>query len=192
MKKISKFKNVLLSLAVLSTASYGADEFKLFPMFTDENYKANFEFAVVAGSIDFKGNNTKSGTTYGVDLSFDCPVFTLPGNNLLRQQLSLNRYDKNGVEITTIEMNPYYFIDISDDLTFGFGPGIGGMKVNTNNTENKWLFAYQAGAGLKYYIDKILVGIDARYQWTSSKDLGAGTKEDLDNMRVLLKVGYAF
>lgn len=191
MKKISKIKNVLLSLAMLSTASFGADEFKFIPIFTDDDYKFNFEVAAVVGSMAFKESNLKTSTTYGVDVSFDCPVFTLPGDNLLRQQLTLSSYDKGNVEITTIEMNPYYFIDLADDLTLGFGPGLGAMNVDTDGAKDKWLFTYQAGAGLKYYIDKVIVGVDCRYQWTDTKDFGSG-QEDFDNMRILLKIGYAF
>ena len=191
MKKISTLKSTLLSMAVLSTVSFAGDEFKVLPFFYDDNYKANIEIAAVLGHIDFDGK-VNDGTTYGLEFSFDCPIFTLPGNSLLRQQLNLNRYDKNGLNITTIEMNPYYFVDLSKDLVLGFGPGIGAMNVDPDGADDKWLFTVQAGAGLKYYLNEnILLGADLRYQWTAEKDFGAGD-EDFDNMRVLLKVGYTF
>lgn len=194
MKKVSKIKNILLSMAVLSTASFAGDEFKVLPFFLDDDYKAHVEVAAVVGYMDFDRSKVDEGAVYGLELSFDCPVFTLPGDNLLRQQLNVNRYSENGLKITTIEMNPYYFIDLADDLSLGFGPGIGAMHADSDNAKDQWLFTVQAGAGLKYYIDKnILVGADIRYQWTAEKDVdGSGKHKDLDNMSLLMKVGYAF
>lgn len=195
MKTISKQLSVLLSTALISTASYAqSDEFKMFPIFTDDDFKANIEVAAVAGFMDFERRGVDDRTVYGVELSFDCPVFTLPGNNPLRQQLSVNHSDKGGFEVTSIEMNPYYFIDMADDLIFGFGPGIGAVHGEPDGGKDQWLFAVQAGAGLKYYMDDFLIGADLRYQWTAEKNFSnaGGQKEDLDNMRLLLKAGYRF
>ena len=192
MRKISILKNILLSLSVLSTASFAGDEFKLLPIFLDDNWEPKVELAAVVGSTDFDRDGIDSGVNYGLDLSFECPVFTLPGDHHIRQQLTLSSYDKSGLEVTIIEMNPYYFFDISKDLTFGVGPGIGAMNAEMTNGDDKWMFTLQAGAGFKYYMDDFLIGLDARYQWTAEKDLGSGQKDDLDNMRVLLKIGYAF
>ena len=193
MKIISKLKTSLLSMALLTTTAFGADEFKFLPLFTDNNYDANIEVAAVVGYMDFDRSEIDEDITYGLDLSFDCPVFTLPGNNLLRQQLSLNYYDKSGLKMTSIEMNPYYFVDLSEKLKLGFGPGIGALKADVDGGDDTWMFTVQAGMGLKYYLDNnILVGADFRYQWTAEKDLGGANKEDLDNMKLLLKVGYAF
>lgn len=195
MKTISKQLSVLLSTALISTASYAqSDEFKMFPIFTDDDFKANIEVAAVAGFMDFERSGVDDRTVYGVELSFDCPVFTLPGNNPLRQQLSVNHSDKGGFEVTSIEMNPYYFIDMADDLIFGFGPGIGAVHGESDGGKDQWLFAVQAGAGLKYYMDDFLIGADLRYQWTAEKNFSnaGGQKEDLDNMRLLLKAGYRF
>lgn len=188
MTRFSKYLSALLGTALLSTASLSAaDEFKAFPIFTDDNWKANIEVAAVAAHVNFDPAGIKDGMAYGLDLSFDCPVFTLPGDHLLRQQLTLSRYDKNGVKITTIEMNPYYFVDLAKDLVLGFGPGIGGVHADVDGEGSQWLFAVQAGAGLKYYIDDFLIGADLRYQWTAEKELG-----ELDNTRLLLKAGYRF
>jgi opacity protein-like surface antigen len=188
MTRFSKCLSVFLGTALLSAASLSAaDEFKAFPIFTDKNWKANIEVAAVAAHVNFDRSEVKDGMAYGLDLSFDCPVFTLPGDHLLRQQLTLSRYEKNGLKVTTIEMNPYYFVDLSKDLVLGFGPGIGGVHADVEGGESQWLFAVQAGAGLKYYIDDFLIGLDLRYQWTAEKELG-----ELDNTRLLLKAGYRF
>lgn len=191
MKSIQKGLGALLASAVLSTSAFAAEsEFQVLPIFLDDNWKPKFELAAVAGSTNFDSSR-KTGANYGVELSFECPVFTLPGDHILRQQLSLSRYDKDGFEVTVIEMNPYYFFTLADNLLLGVGPGISGVHGDADGGKDEWAFAFQAGAGLKYYIDDFLVGVDARWQWTAEKDYGSG-KEDLDNMRILLKAGYRF
>jgi opacity protein-like surface antigen len=195
MKTMPKQLIALLSTAVIVTASYAqSDEFKMFPIFTDDDFKANIEVAAVVGYMDFDRSAIDDRNVYGVELSFDCPVFTLPGNNPLRQQLSVNRSDKGGFKVTSIEMNPYYFIDLADDLVLGVGPGIGAVHGEPDNGQDQWLFAVQAGAGLKYYMNNFLVGADLRYQWTAEKNFSnvGGQKEDLNSMRLLLKAGYRF
>lgn len=191
MKK-SFITSAILTCSLLSTSlSAASDKFCVLPCFTDDNWRPNFEVAAVAGHMNFQQNGIKSGAVYGVELSFDCPVFTLPGDNLIRQQLNLTQYDKNGLRVTTIEMNPYYFVDIADDLVLGFGPGIGGVHADQDGEKDQWMFAAQVGAGIKYYIDDFIIGADLRRQWTASKDFGNG-KQDLDNMRFLVKAGYRF
>ncbi len=193
MNNIKKVLGAIAASIVLSTSAYAveSDELKILPIFTDEDWCAQFEVAAVVGSSNFDKNSLSTGANYGVELTFGCPVFTLPGNHVLRQQLSVSRYDKNNFEVTVIEMNPYYFFDLDKDLVLGVGPGIAAVHGDPENGNDKWAFAFQAGAGLKYYIDDFLVGLDLRWQWTAEKDFGAG-KEDLDNMRVLVKAGYRF
>ena len=192
MKKSFNILGAILTCTLLSSSLLAAsDKFVAFPIFTDDTWKPNFEVAAVAGHVDFLPKGIDSGTMYGMELSFDCPVFTLPGDNLLRQQLNLNQYDKNGLRVTTIEMNPYYFVDITEDLVFGFGPGIGGVHADLDGGKDQWMLAAQVGAGVKYYIDGFIIGADLRRQWTASKDFGNGN-QDLDNMRFLLKAGYRF
>lgn len=188
MTNFSKYLSALLGTALLSTASLSAaDEFKAFPIFTDDNWKADMEVAAVAAYVNFDRSEIDNGMAYGLDLAFNCPVFTLEGDHLIRQQLTLSRYDKNGLKVTTIEMNPYYTIDLAKDLVLGFGPGIGGVHADVDGGESQWLFAVQAGAGVKYYINDFLIGADIRRQWTAKKEVG-----ELDNMRMLLKAGYRF
>ena len=190
MKKSFKMLGAFLSCTLLSTGLFAkSDELVLLPMFTDSSWESNIEVAGVFGSMDFDKND---GTVYGVELSFDCPVFTLPGDNLLRQQLSVSKYDEKGFEVTVIEMNPYYFIDLSEKLKLGFGPGISAVHGDAEGVNDQWLFGVQAGAGLKYYINDFIIGADLRFQWTAEKDFGTGSKEDLDNTRLLMKAGYSF
>lgn len=207
MKKTTQLLSVLAGAAILSaSAATAADKFVLLPIFTDPDWKANIELAAVGGTMDFDNGSVKDDYNYGVEFSFDCPVFTLPGDNLLRQQLSLSRYDKNDVTITAIEMNPYYFIHFTKNLVLGIGPGIGAMyteypvttttgglfPTTSTDTRNDWLFTLQAGAGLKYYMGSFLAGVDIRRTWTTENDFGGTKKYSLDNLRTLLKVGYRF
>lgn len=193
MKNINKAILALISLFVISNTLIAAsDEMKFFPIFTDENWKAKVEVAAVSGHMDFQGKGVDNGAISGIELSFECPVFTIPGENTIRQQLELSQYDKNGLRITTIEMNPYYHINLSDNLVWGFGPGIGAMNADADGNKDQWLFTVQAGTGLKYYMGDIILGADIRYQWTAEKDIGSGSKQDLDNTRFLVKVGYRF
>ena len=193
MKNTYKSLLTFLSLVAVSTVSFaGSDEFKMFPIFTDDTWKSKMEVAAVVGHMDIDRSGVKSRSVYGLELSFECPVFTIPGDNTIRQQLELSQSDKNGLRITTIEMNPYYHVALSDDLVFGFGPGIGGMHADPDGNKDQWLFSVQVGAGMKYYIDDFIIGADLRRQWTAEKDLGSGSKEDLDNTRLLLKAGYRF
>ncbi len=193
MTKILKLASALtLAGAVAASSLNAADEFKFLPIFLDDTYKAHAEVALVGGYIDIDSKGADDGADYGIELSFDCPVFTLPGDNLLRQQLTVTRHDESDFSMTTIEMNPYYFIGLTDDLILGFGPGIGGMFAEVDNGKDNWLFTYQVGGGLKYYMGNLLVGADVRWQWTTEKDFGSGEKEALDNMRVLAKIGYRF
>lgn len=193
MKHIKKVLGAIVTAAMLSTSAVAADkEFKVLPIFTDGNWCGETEVSVVLGSTNFDKDELSTGVNYGLELSFGCPVFTLPGDHILRQQLSISRYDKDNFKVTVIEMNPYYYFRLSDKLQLGVGPGIAAVHGDPDNGNDKWAFAYQAGAGLKYYMDNnFLVGLDLRWQWTDEKDFGAG-KEDLDNMRVLVKAGYRF
>ena len=196
MYNVRKALIALLGSTLLSTAAFAsqyaqkANEFKVLPIFTDEDWKANVEVSAVGGNADF--DNIQDGGLYGIELSFDCPVFTLPGEHILRQQLSIMKYDKNGFKVTSIEMNPYYSIALSENLLLGFGPGMGAVNGDSAGGDD-WAFAFQLGTGLKYYVtEDILVGADLRWQWTDQKSFGTATEFDLENLRTLFKVGYRF
>jgi len=178
------FKKAIVGAAcgtfLMGSSLLAADEFKFLPLFTDDNYQPQFEVAAVVQSVNFEHDTV---TAYGAEVSFDCPVFTLPGDHTLRQQLTVLSYDTEGTTTMSIEMNPYYFFKLQDKLELGVGPGIGGIK-----SDDTWRFTYQAGAGLKYYATQnILVGVDARWQGVQEKD-----GVDMDNTRLVAKVGYRF
>lgn len=185
MKLLQKSVAGLLMGAMVAGFVNAADEFVMLPVLNDPTFKPNIEVALVGGAISFSEGDSDTGSIFGVEASVDCPIFTLPGNNPLRQQFSVNSYSDTGVDILTLEVNPYYFVDLTEDMVLGFGPGFGGAKVDVDGTDSEWAFTYQVGTGVKYYMDKFLVGADIRYQGTTS-DL------EIDNTRAMLKVGYRF
>jgi len=174
------------SMAFGSAAS--AKEFKMLPIL-DGDFCGNFKVGLSAGYMDFKNVNA-SGATEGIELTFDCPVFTLPWDNL-RQQLMLNRFNSDGLELTALEFNPYYIIDMGNGIEWGFGPGWGVIWSDTYKSDVA--FSLQAGTGLQYNISKELyTGADIRWQWTQKIDVAPGVTEDLDNFRTQVKIGYRF
>jgi opacity protein-like surface antigen len=199
MKSATRVIGSFVTAALLSTGAVASefaqksDEFVFLPIFTDDNWKANVEIAAVVGYADYSSDSAAGDdTVYGLEVSFDCPVFTLPGEHILRQQLMVEKGDEDGFKTTRIEMNPYYSIPLSEKLLFGIGPGIGGIKGETAGGSD-WAFSYHVGAGVKYYLtDDVLVGLDVRQQWTAEKEFGTGVKQDLDSLRTFVKVGYRF
>lgn len=175
-------KSIMVAAAACmlsASAVNAADELKILPIFTDDNYCGQFEVSAVLQSIDFEGIDSRE-TAYGVEVGFDCPVFTLPGDHILRQQLTVTSYDTDGLG-TSIEMNPYYFFKLQENLLLGVGPGIGAIEV-----ADTWEFTYQAGAGLKYYLDNnLLIGADFRWQTIDATSSSTNT-------RLMAKVGYRF
>jgi len=195
MKNLMKMIMVSIIGIMLSTTSSMATEskeFKVLPIFTEDNWDPEIEVELVNGVMDFNKDGVDKSKAIGLGFSFACPVFTLPGNHILRQQLNVNMYDKEGMSIANLEMNPHYFFKIEDNFLLGFGPGVGVMKVNPDNSEEQLLLTAQAGVSMKYYIGNVMAGFDIRHQWTAEKNLGNGIDENMDNTRYLVKVGYSF
>ena len=174
--------------ALLIATSANAREFKALPIL-DASFCPNIQVGLSAGYMNLK-NVDAEGATAGIEISLDCPVFTLPWDNL-RQQIMLNHFDSDGLEMTNLEFNPYYLITLDNGVEWGFGPGFGVIFSDAGKSDT--VFTLQAGTGLKYNISReIYTGADVRYQWTQKAELTPGYKEDLDNYRAQVKVGYRF
>lgn len=187
MKLLTCTKAALLALVLVGTSA-SAKEFKALPIL-DKNFCPNIQVGLSAGYMNLKNVNA-SGATAGIEISLDCPVFTLPWDNL-RQQIMLNRFDSDGLEMTNLEFNPYYLITLNNGMEWGFGPGFG--VIFSDAAKSDTVFTLQAGTGLKYNISKeIYTGADIRWQWTQKAELSATQKEDLDNYRAQVKIGYRF
>jgi opacity protein-like surface antigen len=187
MKVLAYTKAILLASLLLGSAS-NAKEFKTLPIL-DKDFCPNIQVGLSAGYMNLKNVNAE-GSTVGIEVSLDCPVFTLPWDNL-RQQIMLNHFDSDGLEMTNLEFNPYYLVTLNNGVEWGFGPGFG--VIFSDAAKSDTVFTLQAGTGLKYNISKeIYTGADLRYQWTQKAELSAGVKEDMDNYRAQVKIGYRF
>lgn len=187
MKVLACTKAIVLASLLLGSAS-NAKEFKTLPIL-DKDFCPNIQVGLSAGYMNLKNVNAE-GSTVGIEVSLDCPVFTLPWDNL-RQQIMLNHFDSDGLEMTNLEFNPYYLITLNNGVEWGFGPGFGVIFSDAGKSDT--VFTLQAGTGLKYNISKeIYTGADLRYQWSQKAELSAGVKEDLDNYRAQVKIGYRF
>ena len=127
----------------------------------------------------------------GLELSLNCPLLKAP-EGIIRQQISFASYDENGLEIDSFELNPHYQLDIAPDLAFGFGPGFGYVSARGVGIDDS-AFTLQAGASLNYTIGQIVIGAEARYQFmVSDIEANNGSEVDVDNSRLMLKLGYRF
>lgn len=182
-------KQVCASLIglVVATAAPGvaAEEWDFLAGLSDD-YQAQPSLALVGGVMDPDFGALDSGALYGLEFSLNCPLLQPPSNRI-RQQLSLTRFDEDGVEITSLEINPHYVIAMSENLEIGFGPGFGVLDVQAG-PQDDMLLGIQAGASVHYRRGALFVGGEARYQVTTEERFG-GTDQGADNARVLLKVG---
>jgi hypothetical protein len=99
-----------------------------------------------------------SGDAWGLELAMNCGLLQTP-TGVVRTKLSVNKFDKAGLELTTVELNPRWTIPVAKDLTFGVGPGIGWVKADGGR--NVDMFAWQAGADLDYRIGQLNLGLGA-------------------------------
>ncbi|HZF70263.1 outer membrane beta-barrel protein [Sulfuricurvum sp.] len=186
--KFSMVTKAVLMTSLMFGSAVTAKEFKVLPIL-DNNFCPNIQVGLSTGYMNLKNVNAE-GATVGIEISLDCPVFTLPWDNL-RQQIMLNHFNSDGLEMTNLEFNPYYLISLGNNVEWGFGPGFGVIFSKAQKSDT--VFTLQAGSGLKYNISKELyTGADIRYQWTQKADLSDGYKEDLDNYRAQVKIGYRF
>ena len=182
-----KIARILITAALATTAAAPAlaGEWKFLPIL-DKGYSPAFVASVTGGLMDPK--HVDSGTAWGLELAMNCGLLQTP-TGVVRTKLSVNKFDKAGLELTTVELNPRWTIPVAKDLTFGVGPGIGWVKADGGR--NVDMFAWQAGADLDYRIGQLNLGLGARWQDTVNKNLGGG-REGADNWLVQAKVGIAF
>lgn len=154
-----------------------------------DGYSAQPTISLMAGHMD-PGDNMDSDTVSGLELSLNCPLLQPPSNRI-RQQLSYSKYEDGGVEIESIEINPHYVVEVSPGLEIGGGPGLGYVMVDKAAGGGNVL-ALQLGASAHYHgSSPLYLGAEVRYQITGDDNFGAATESDVDNYRVLLKLGYS-
>lgn len=176
---------LLSSLVFPVTAT--AEGWVLGPVFKD-GWDPEFTLAAVGGSLD--ADDTDGGLYKGVEFSLNCPWFQ-PPKGAIRQQFNIGRYDNDGLEMTSFEMNPNYFMSLAPNWTLGVGPGVGYARASFNNGGTEGLWSIQASANLNYRNGPLFAGVGARYQNTQDKNLAAGV-DGADNWLISAKLGVNF
>lgn len=176
----------LMGLVLATAATGAAAEGWDFLAGLSDDYQAQPTLSLVGGVMDPDFGAVGSGALYGLEVALNCPLLQPPSNRI-RQQLSLTQYDEDGVEVTSLELNPHYVIPMSENLEIGFGPGFGVLDVEAGSQDDL-LLGVQAGASVHYRQGAFFAGAEARYQVTTEERFG-GTDQGADNVRVLLKVG---
>jgi opacity protein-like surface antigen len=193
-RKVLIASTVLISaFSTVLTSTAQANEWNFLPVM-DDGYQPHVAVALIGGGtqIDESGSNQSDddATTYGVELSLDCPLLK-PPHHTIRQQVSYVETDEDGLKTSSIELNPHHMFDMNDKLQVGFGPSLGFTKLETA-TDDDTVFTYGLGASVRYNVTpKLFVGAESRYAWSDDVDL-AGVNADYDTLRLLAKVGYQF
>lgn len=181
-------KRILTALVGLlaSTAAFaetGATGNQMFPVAASD-YKANPVVSLVGGSMTPKEG--EAGSVIGAELSLDCPLFQ-PAKGQVRQQISYMLYDKNEVRVSYIELNPHWMTELTDGLSVGFGPGLGLVQASVTGGNSEAYLALGVGASASYRAEDLQFGVEYREPVSQPK-----TDVDLNNGRVLVKLGYVF
>lgn len=179
--------NTLTALALAGTSAAAlAGEWKVLPVM-DSGYKPQITASVVGGSMS--GTPVGSGAYSGVEVAFNCLALQ-PPSGIIRSKISYGQFDKNGLKLTTFEVNPRWTTPIAQDLTVGFGPGIGLVKADVaGQTTN--MMAMQLGADLDYSVGKLNLGLGVRWQNTANKSITPAIR-GANNTLVQAKLGFNF
>ena len=178
--------SIILGFGLVASGSAVAGEWKAFPV-RDADYKPEMTLSLVGGNMN--PSHVANGSYVGAELAFNC-IAIQPPTGIIRSKVSLGSFDKNGMKITTFEVNPRWTTHLSDNLTFGIGPGIGYVKTDmAGQTTN--MAALQAGVELDYRIGALNLGLGARWQGTQNK-LVTNTLRGADNALIQAKLGINF
>lgn len=176
---------VMATLLTLTTSSSQAAGWRPFPV-SQAGFKAEPTLAVIGGALNPSIRSADTDQALGIELSFNC-IALQPPEGKLRTQVSYTKYDDSGLKINSFEINPHYLWPLGKGLEAGVGPGIGYVSGKSGGFDESAL-ALQLGASLHYRSGPLFLGAEVRYQATQSDFQG----DDLDNTRVMLKVGYNF
>lgn len=176
----------LLSSTLIFSTTAIADGFTFAP-FLQEGFKYEPTLSFIGGQLDPDVDNVDESGVVGIELSFNCPLLATPTNGI-REQLSITSFDKDGLEMTSFEINPHYVINLSPSFGIGFGPGIGLVNVEYDG-DSETAFTGQLGASLQYRTGTLYFGLEARQQYTANIDM---LDDDVNNTRISLKIGHDF
>lgn len=164
-----------------------ASEWKVFPVIGPD-YQFKPAVALVVGQ--FSPEDGDSSSVIGVELSLECPLLKPPSNHI-RQQISINQVDDDGLTVSSIEINPHYMYSISPQFEAGFGPSLGVAITELGDVDETDL-TYGLGASARFDVTpRLFVGAEFRKAWMDDVTLD-GVKANLGNTRAAVKVGYQF
>lgn len=175
-----------LCFSLVATGALAEGEWKYLPV-ADAGFKPDVTLSAIVGAMDPK--NANSSTFSGAELAFNC-LLLQPSSGVIRSKISIGQYDHGGLKLTSYELNPRWTFNIDQDLSVGFGPGIGYVDAKAAG-QSKGLWAGQVGADLDYRIGKLNLGLAARWQGTQDRQIAAGYK-GADNTLVEAKIGFNF
>ncbi len=161
--------------------------------FMKDGWNPNFTVAASSGSLNPAGNLGNTGTYTGLEVSLDCPWFS-PPKGRLRQQFWLGRFDNGTVKFTSFELNPRWYMPISDSKKWelGVGPGIGYMNADTSLSKGIEMGTFQIGADLNYRNGAFFFGLGWRWQDARDTQLLPDNRSGVDNTLAVVKIGVNF
>lgn len=174
-----------LGLFALSSAAL-AGEWKTLPVM-DADYKADLTVSAVGGQM--KPNGATAGGYAGIEAAFNC-LGLQPPAGVIRSKISYGEFNHAGLKLTSFEVNPRWTTKLSDNLSFGIGPGIGYVSGQTAGVRAN-MFAWQVGADVDYRLGALNLGLGVRWQGTQNKQVIAG-RNGADNTLIQAKVGFNF
>lgn len=181
--------SLLASLASASVLAEEKKEWTFGPAF-EEGWDPQFTVAAAANYMDPDISDVDGDLGLGLQLSLNCPWFQ-PPSGVIRQQFNLNKFDNDGIELTTFEINPRYYVDMSPAIRVGAGPGFGYMWTDADEGDENDMWTLQLGGDVEYRQGALFLGAGARYQFTQDESLGVDN-DDADNWLVQLKAGVNF
>ena len=177
-------------LASLSGAPAFADEgeWVIGPAWEDD-WSADFTLALTANYMD--PEIVDGDTGLGLQLSLNCPWFQ-PPSGIIRQQFNLNKFEKGGIKLTTFELNPHYYVEVTPSVWLGYGPGFGYMWTDLDEGDSSRMWTFQFSGDIEYRQGALFLGAGARYQITQDKEIVPSDDKGVDNLLVQLKAGVNF
>jgi len=192
MNNVQKIFSIGLAASAIALSSTASAEVVVLPVAKD-GYQFEPTVSLMLGTVQPSDSDADSQTIMGAELSFRCVLLQV-GDNQLRQQLSFTQWEDNDFTAQNLEINAHYQIDVAKSTKVGFGPGVGLILTDGPVGDDPTYFAAQLGASAHYTgLGPVFLGAEWRYQLTTEESLGSGLgKNDMNNWRAAVKVGYSF